>query len=129
MCSQFGYDAYFLWRLDYEDLALRIRDREMEFVWRTSDVASDAARDIFAGVLYPPGNWPPSTFLWEPGYDDPPMMDDPELDDRNVDERVDSFIGIVRDHVSSAVIRRRTCYAIERLSKGLSHSTLCCSVL
>ena len=94
-----GYDSYFLWRLDYQDMARRIREREMEFVWRTTDAASDAARDLFSGVLYPPGNWPPGGFLWEMGSDDPPMMDDPELDDGNVAARVDAFLDVVREHV------------------------------
>ncbi|KAL4648547.1 lysosomal alpha-mannosidase [Arapaima gigas] len=96
MFAQMGYDGFFFGRLDYQDKARRIRDKDMEMVWRASESLTPPAADLFTGVL-PNGYNPPPGFCWDQSCNDPPIRDDPNLDDYNVDAIVKNFIEIAND--------------------------------
>uniref|UniRef100_A0A8C9TY53 Alpha-mannosidase n=1 Tax=Scleropages formosus TaxID=113540 RepID=A0A8C9TY53_SCLFO len=84
MFAQMGYDGFFFGRLDYQDKARRIRDKDMEMVWRASESLTPPTADLFTGVL-PNGYNPPAGFCWDQSCNDPPIRDDPNLEDYNVD--------------------------------------------
>lgn len=95
--AQFGYDSFYLGRIDYQDKSNRLLRRNMEMLWNVSN-AADSTGTIFTGVnfnLYQP----PDGFDWELGHNDPPIMDDPLLDGYNVDQRVSAFIETARNQV------------------------------
>uniref|UniRef100_A0A8C9TTQ7 Alpha-mannosidase n=1 Tax=Scleropages formosus TaxID=113540 RepID=A0A8C9TTQ7_SCLFO len=96
MFAQMGYDGFFFGRLDYQDKARRIRDKDMEMVWRASESLTPPTADLFTGVL-PNGYNPPAGFCWDQSCNDPPIRDDPNLEDYNVDNVVKRFIEIAND--------------------------------
>ncbi|XP_072240719.1 lysosomal alpha-mannosidase [Leuresthes tenuis] len=89
--AQMGYDGFFFGRLDYQDRARRMLDREQELLWRASDSLTPPMADLFTGIL-PNGYNPPSGFCWDQLCDDPPISDDPDLEDYNVDDVVQRFL-------------------------------------
>lgn len=44
-----GYDGFFFGRLDYQDRARRMIDREQELLWRASDSLTPPVADLFTG--------------------------------------------------------------------------------
>ncbi|KAM4585370.1 lysosomal alpha-mannosidase [Odontesthes bonariensis] len=89
--AQMGYDGFFFGRLDYQDRARRMLNREQELLWRASDSLTPPMADLFTGIL-PNGYNPPSGFCWDQLCDDPPISDDPDLEDYNVDDVVQRFL-------------------------------------
>ena len=60
--AEMGFDAFFIGRLDFEDRANRLANKEMEFVWRPMwETLGDSAQ-IFTSTLYN-------------GYDSPHVID------------------------------------------------------
>ncbi|XP_023670401.1 lysosomal alpha-mannosidase [Paramormyrops kingsleyae] len=94
--AQMGYDGLFFGRLDYQDKARRIKDKDMEMVWRASASLRPPAADLFTGVL-PNGYNPPPGFCWDQLCNDPPIRDDPDLEDYNVDSVVKNFLEIANN--------------------------------
>ena len=47
-----GYDGLFFGRLDYADKERRMRDREMEMVWRGDRGDTSGEADILTGALF-----------------------------------------------------------------------------
>uniref|UniRef100_A0A4W6E828 Alpha-mannosidase n=1 Tax=Lates calcarifer TaxID=8187 RepID=A0A4W6E828_LATCA len=93
MFAQMGYDGFFFGRLDYQDRARRMIDKEQELLWRASDSLTPPMADLFTGIL-PNGYNPPQGFCWDQSCDDPPIRDDPDLEDYNVDDVVNRFLTI-----------------------------------
>jgi hypothetical protein len=50
--SEMGFDAWFFGRLDYQDKNRRLRDKEMEFVWRPYYSTQESQAQIFTHVLW-----------------------------------------------------------------------------
>lgn len=77
-------------RSDYQDLAKRRHDRELEMVWGSSE---DSHSSVFA-VNFASGNYgPPTGFWWEWGSSpDSIIVDDINSQEYNVKERVDLFV-------------------------------------
>lgn len=44
-----GYDGFFFGRLDYQDKGRRMRDKELELLWRASESLSPPMADLFTG--------------------------------------------------------------------------------
>lgn len=44
-----GYDGFFFGRLDYQDRARRMIDKEQELLWRASDSLTPPMADLFTG--------------------------------------------------------------------------------
>ncbi|KAM9769135.1 lysosomal alpha-mannosidase [Menidia menidia] len=89
--AQMGYDGFFFGRLDYQDRARRMMEKEQELLWRASDSLTPPMADLFTGIL-PNGYNPPEGFCWDQLCDDPPIRDDPDLEDYNVDDVVQRFL-------------------------------------
>lgn len=92
---QLGWDAVFLGRAEYSDLARRVRDRALEFRWRAPEGAGVVGRDgapDFLGLILGSGNYgPPSGFRWDTLADDP-VDADPASTGYNVPDVVDRFV-------------------------------------
>ncbi|KAF7652581.1 hypothetical protein LDENG_00095180 [Lucifuga dentata] len=93
MFAQMGFDGFFFGRVDYQDRACRMRQKEQELLWRASDSLTPPTADLFTGIL-PNGYNPPEGFCWDQSCDDPPIRDDPDLEDYNVDDVVKRFHAI-----------------------------------
>ncbi|TDH15678.1 hypothetical protein EPR50_G00011770 [Perca flavescens] len=99
MFAQMGYDGFFFGRLDYQDRARRMTDREQELLWRASDSLTPPMADLFTGIL-PNGYNPPEGFCWDQSCDDPPIRDDPDLEDYNVHDVVKRFLIIANSQAT-----------------------------
>ncbi|XP_039823248.1 probable alpha-mannosidase At5g13980 isoform X5 [Panicum virgatum] len=89
--AEVGFDAFYFFRIDYQDRDTRKGTKELEVVWRGSKSFGSSA-DIFAGIF--PQNYepPPGDFYFEVDDDSPVVQDDPLLFDYNVEERVNGFV-------------------------------------
>ncbi|XP_068177714.1 lysosomal alpha-mannosidase isoform X2 [Antennarius striatus] len=96
---EMGFDGFFFGRLDYQDRARRMSDKEQELLWRASDSLMPPVADLWTGIL-PNGYNPPDGFCWDQSCDDPPIRDDPDLEDYNVNDVVERFIAIANRQAS-----------------------------
>ncbi|XP_066379439.1 probable alpha-mannosidase At5g13980 [Miscanthus floridulus] len=89
--AEVGFDAFYFFRIDYQDRDTRKGTKELEVVWRGSKTLGSSA-DIFAGIF--PKNYepPPGEFYFEVDDSSPVVQDDPLLFDYNVEERVNDFV-------------------------------------
>lgn len=67
-----GYDGFFFARIDYDDKAHRLKENELEMVWRGS-ASLGQGTEIFTGVTYN-GYGPPPGFCYDQGCADQPIM-------------------------------------------------------
>ena len=96
--AESGFDALYFGRIDYQDLAVRIASRAIEFVWRGSP-SLGAQSQVLAGLTGgAKGNYgPPDGFCWDVHCDDAPMQSDRRLDGYNKEALVERFVGAARD--------------------------------
>ncbi|PNT63561.1 alpha-mannosidase At3g26720 [Brachypodium distachyon] len=89
--AEVGFDAFYFFRIDYQDRDTRKGTKELEVIWRGSKTFGSSA-DIFAGIF--PKNYepPPGEFYFEVDDDSPVVQDDPLLFDYNVEQRVNDFV-------------------------------------
>ncbi|KAF0896347.1 hypothetical protein E2562_021882 [Oryza meyeriana var. granulata] len=89
--AEVGFDAFYFFRIDYQDRDTRKGTKELEVVWRGSKTFGSSA-DIFAGIF--PKNYepPPGEFYFEVDDTSPVVQDDPLLFDYNVEQRVNDFV-------------------------------------
>jgi alpha-mannosidase len=68
--AEVGFDAFYFFRIDYQDRDTRKGTKELEVVWRGSKSFGSSA-DIFAGIF--PKNYepPPGDFYFEVDDDSP----------------------------------------------------------
>ena len=90
--AESGFDALYFGRIDYQDLAVRIASRAIEFVWRGSP-SLGAQSQVLAGLTGgAKGNYgPPDGFCWDVHCDDAPMQSDRRLDGYNKEALVERF--------------------------------------
>lgn len=60
MMAQMGFNAWFFARLDFQDKARRLEDKEMEFIWRPFAESLGPRAELFTHAMYnhyssPPG--------------------------------------------------------------------------
>ena len=67
-----GFDAFFFARLDYDDREHRLKDKQMEIVWRGSQSLGKQT-EIFTSILYN-GYGPPAGFCFDQSCADQPIM-------------------------------------------------------
>jgi lysosomal alpha-mannosidase len=91
--AQFGFDALFFARLDYQDRDARLKAKSMEMMWRASQSLGDQS-SLFTSVLFDMYG-PPGGFCFD--CDDAPIQDDQRLEDYNVDDRVKEFFARIDD--------------------------------
>ncbi|XP_063544866.1 lysosomal alpha-mannosidase-like [Cydia strobilella] len=90
--ASMGYDGLFLGRIDYQDKALRLKERTMEMLWRGSDDLGKSS-DIFTGVLYNLYQ-PPAGFCFDVLCDGEPIIDDVSSPMYNLDAKVATFLEV-----------------------------------
>lgn len=88
--AELGFDSLFFARIDYQDRAKRIDDKNLEVVWRGSKSLASSSQ-IFTGI-FPRHYDPPDGFVFEINDVSAPIQDDILLFDYNVQERVDDFV-------------------------------------
>lgn len=81
-----GFDAWFFARLDYQDKEKRLRDKEMEFIWRSSYDELGSSSQIFTHALYQHYS-APSGFDFDILNVDNPIVIDESLSTFNADDR------------------------------------------
>ena len=89
-----GFDALFFGRIDYQDRAIRQREKRCEGVWRASP-SLGAGAQVFWGLTgsYGGNYGPPEGFDFDiRNKGVVPIMDDDRLPGYNVAERVDAFV-------------------------------------
>ena len=67
-----GYDGLYFGRNDYQDYAIRMKNRTLEMMWKGSDDLGSVA-DIFTGKFYD-SYGPPGGFCFDSGCADEPIM-------------------------------------------------------
>lgn len=93
--AELGFDSLFFGRIDYQDHAIRSKEKRLEFIWRGSSSLSNA--DIFTGVFSDGNYGPPQGFCFDSVCNDEPIRDNPALSDYNVDEVVERFSSAIQD--------------------------------
>ncbi|XP_075991383.1 lysosomal alpha-mannosidase-like [Anticarsia gemmatalis] len=89
LMAQMGFDGHFINPISYDEELLRMRARNMEFVWRGSDdLGSDS--DIFTHKLFD-GYWSPPGFCFGI-YCTDPLIITSDSQFRNIEERVAEFV-------------------------------------
>lgn len=91
MGALLGFDAVFLGRTDYQDLAQRKQGRQLELLWRPSPSLGSEGQ-ILASTIYSGNYGPPDGFNFEDFVGDEPIQDDPALAGYNLPARVDLFV-------------------------------------
>jgi len=92
-----GFDALYFARIDYQDYGERIKNKNLEFVWRPSKSRGKHSQ-VFTGEIInhygPPGKYDYSNHgNW--------LQDDPELHDFNICDQVDDFVKVSLDRGAS----------------------------
>ena len=67
-----GFDGFFFARIDYDDKISRLKNKQMEMIWRGSESLGQQT-EIFTGVLYS-GYGPPGGFCFDQFCADQPIM-------------------------------------------------------
>ncbi|VDK39663.1 unnamed protein product [Taenia asiatica] len=88
-----GFDGVFFQRMDYREKRRRLKDREMEVLWKADP--TDNTTGLFTHMLYQSYCSPPG-FCFDSKCDDPPMIVDPLATNYNVPSRVRQFLEYVR---------------------------------
>eukprot|EP01032_Pedospumella_encystans_P011646 gene11646-13532_t len=103
LSSAVGFDSLFFGRIDYQDRAKRMAEKNMEMVWKGS--ASDPDQAVFTGAFTSGNYGPPSGYCFDTSCHycrDDPVVDSPYLEDNNVDSMVNGYIqAILTEHQSS----------------------------
>ena len=85
--AEMGFDAYFFWRIDFQDKAQRLADKSMEWIQRPMFKHLGKSTQIFAHAFYndycSPHNFAYDVFDGE----DDPFVTDRKLTTFNADER------------------------------------------
>ncbi|XP_013402708.1 lysosomal alpha-mannosidase [Lingula anatina] len=95
--AQMGFDGLYFARLDYQDRAVREKDKRMEMVWRGSPQNLGTVADLFTGALARGNYGPPGGFCWDVHCNDNPVQDDKRLHDYNVDDLVKKFLATTQE--------------------------------
>ncbi|XP_034916190.1 alpha-mannosidase At3g26720 isoform X1 [Populus alba] len=88
--AELGFDSLFFARIDYQDRAKRLKEKNLEVVWQGSKSLGSTSQ-IFTGI-FPRHYDPPDGFTFEINDVSPPIQDDVLLFDYNVQERVNAFV-------------------------------------
>lgn len=86
MFAQMSYDGLFLGRIHFMDKLNRLKNKEMEMIWRGSDNLGEEA-EIFTGALFNLYQGP-SGSCWDVMCSDQPFVDNKKSPDYNVDRLV-----------------------------------------
>jgi alpha-mannosidase len=65
--SDLGFNSLFFGRIDYQDHALRVKEKRLEFIWKGSQSISES--QIFTGVFSSGNYGPPESFCFDTGIE------------------------------------------------------------
>ncbi|KAL6449015.1 hypothetical protein ACFW04_000614 [Cataglyphis niger] len=88
--AQMGFDGMLFGRIDYQDKSKRLREKSMEFIWKSSPSLGKRA-NLFTAAMYNTYS-PPPGFCFDVLCADDPMIDDPDSPDYNIDKKIDDFL-------------------------------------
>jgi len=88
--AKMGFDGLFFGRLDYADKEKRMKEKEMEMIWKGDPIDKSSLSDLFTGALFHAYS-PPPGFCFDSLCTDV-LMDDPRMEDFNMDTKVAEFI-------------------------------------
>ena len=91
--SEFGFDALYFGRIDYQDHNKRMLERTMEMVWKGSASQKQAA--VFTGVFTSGNYGAPQGLCFDRSCvycRDDPVVDDERLETYNIDAKVDLMV-------------------------------------
>lgn len=94
-----NYDGLFLGRIDYQDKAHRLTNREAEMIWHASDSLGEKA-NLFTGVLFNTYS-PPPGFCFDILCSDDPIIDDKDSLEYNVERKVKTIFCLFCFHLKS----------------------------
>ncbi|CDW90125.1 glycosyl hydrolases family 38 protein [Stylonychia lemnae] len=89
--ADMGFEAWFFSRLDYQDRDRRLKDKEMEFIWRPFFDHFGSTKQVFTHSLYYGYRSPPD-FDYDSDSTDDPFVDDPDLSTFNADVKSAQFM-------------------------------------
>uniref|UniRef100_A0A915D834 Alpha-mannosidase n=1 Tax=Ditylenchus dipsaci TaxID=166011 RepID=A0A915D834_9BILA len=98
LMAMMGYEALFFARQHYLELEQRKKERNLEFLWNTSD---DLKTGILTGGFFRSTYAPPDGFCFDALCFDDPIIDNLKLQGYNLPEKVDSFAKIVKQQVDA----------------------------
>lgn len=96
LTAQMYFDGLFFSRLDYDDKSARMKDKRMEFLWKSSKDLGPTS-DMFTGVL-PMGYGAPRQFCFDDLCSDAPIVDDPNSEEYNVEKKVNTFLEAIEGY-------------------------------
>ncbi|KAF7265915.1 hypothetical protein GWI33_020660 [Rhynchophorus ferrugineus] len=111
-----GYDGVVLVRIDYEDKRLRLKNKQLEFVWRGSNNLGRPS-DLFTSIL-PDHYYPPSNFCFDVFCSDEPLVDDTESPEYNIEKRGDEFI---KHHIEPLLNSHQTSNVMIPMGRDFSY--------
>ncbi|KAG9404584.1 hypothetical protein AC1031_004785 [Aphanomyces cochlioides] len=88
-----GFDGLYFARMDYQDYDKRLREKNLEFLWKASPSRNET---VFTGMIQG-GYGAPGGFMFS---EDIPIKDDPCLHDNNICDRIKSFVDQSLDRAS-----------------------------
>lgn len=90
--SEFGFDSLFFGRINYDELDMKKKTQELEFVWDSSQSLQNTY--LLTGVFSDGNYGPPPGICFDRlcGPNNDPVMDDERLTDYNADTYADLFI-------------------------------------
>ncbi|EGR32713.1 hypothetical protein IMG5_073080 [Ichthyophthirius multifiliis] len=89
--SQMGFNGWWFGRVDYQDKAKRLREKQMEMIWRPKLQSQEDDNYIFSSVTYA-NYYPPEGFNFDLKSDDEPIMSNKQLEGYNLDKKSDQFV-------------------------------------
>ena len=90
MFAEMGFNAWFFARMDRDDKARRIEDKEMEFLWRPFNESLGPRAEILTHMMYNHYSAPPG-FCFSEFCTDSPIVDNKLLRTYNADKKTDEL--------------------------------------
>lgn len=102
MSYEFGFDALYFGRIDYQDHDLRMDEKRMEIVWKGSSSQCDA--NLFTG-MFTSGNYcSPSGMCFDRVLcNDEPVVDDENLETYNLDSKMAMMVDAIEYEIAHAI--------------------------
>ncbi|XP_011309552.1 lysosomal alpha-mannosidase-like [Fopius arisanus] len=96
--AQFGFDAMFFARLDWEDKEQRLKEKTAEFVWRASPNLGEKV-NLFSVALYNHYS-APTGFCWDMLCENLPLDDQSSNGTKNTENKINRFYNYVMRQAS-----------------------------
>ena len=98
LSANVGFDALYFGRIDYQDRALRMKEKRLEFVWSGSYSNPGSNNEVFTGAFSSGNYGPPAGFCFDSSCvycRDDPIVDDKMLETYNMEVKAKAFIDAI----------------------------------